>query len=302
MELRTADEIPSVDWISTTLPALDKILGGGIPTRRITEISGAWSVGKSTLALTIIANAQKEGYKTLWCDQEWSWERGYAIALGVDVKKLSFIQEKMAEDALDMLEEYADKNKNVVMVIDAIGALQPRKDAEKQNDGKNIASQAGLVSKFCRKIVPILSLNNSTLIVLNHEFLDFMSSMPKVLTSGGKKLEYHKSIWLRLKKMPKRVMQGENQIGDIIEAEVRKNKLAPTLKQSCELTLIYGNGFYKEANILDEALEKGIILRKGNTFTFNGEKIGVGQTKLREAMKDAILLEKINAALLNALP
>ncbi|MDE2233685.1 MAG: hypothetical protein KGJ90_06310 [Patescibacteria group bacterium] len=293
--MRTADETPAVDWIPTGLSKLDSILGGGIPTKRITEISGPFSVGKTTLALTVVANAQREGYKTLWCDQEWSFEREYATTLGVNNKKLSFIQEKYAETALDALESYAEDNHDALIILDAIGALLPRLEAEKGNEGKTIGGQAGLVAKFSRKVVPLLSLNNNALIVLNHEFQDIMSG--KIMTSGGKKLEHAKAIWLKLRKLSKRVMQGDKQIGDVIEAEVRKNKLAPTMKQSCELTLLYGSGFYREADILETALEKGIITKKGQSFFLGEEKLARGMAALREALKSPELLEKVKSML-----
>lgn len=273
----------TVEWIPTGLKALDRILGGGIPSRRITEVSGPYSVGKTTLALTIIANAQREGKKTLWVDQEWAWDGTYAEKLGVDLKKCFLIQEEFAETALDEVESFASENKNAVIVIDAIGALLPRAEAEKDNSSKTIGGQAGLVAKFCRKIVPQLAINNNALIALNHEFIDIMSA--RVMTSGGKKLEYHKSIWLKLRKASKRVMQGDAQVGEIIEAEIRKHKLAPTMKQTCELTMIFGEGFSAEADLLQELLDSGEVTKKGNTF-FRGEiKLGVGLARAREALK-----------------
>lgn len=298
MDIKSASESEygTVDWISTGLSNLDKILGGGIPTRRITEISGSYSVGKTTLALTIIANAQREGYTTLWCDQEWAWESLYASTLGVNTKKLGLVQERFAENALDVLESFADKTKNAVIVLDAIGALLPRAEAEKGAEGKVIGGQAGMVAKFCRKIVPILAINNSALIVLNHEFTDIMSG--RIMTSGGKKLEYHKSIWLKLRKANKRVMQGEKQVGDIIEAEIRKNKVAATMKEKCELTMIYGQGFSKEADLIQEALDKNIITKQGQSYFLGEEKIGRGMPALREAFKDQAFADKI-ALLLN---
>lgn len=295
MTFRTADEVLAVDWIPTGLSKLDEILGGGIPTKRITEISGPFSVGKTTLALTVIAQAQREGFKTLWCDQEWSWEPEYATTLGVNNKKLSFIQEKHAETALDALEGFAEENHDSVIVLDAIGALLPRIEAEKSNEGKVIGGQAGLVAKFSRKIVPLLSLNNHALIVLNHEFTDIMSG--RVMTSGGKKLEHAKSIWLKLRKLSKNVMKGEERVGEMIQAEIRKNKLVPTRFQACELMMLYGQGFYKEADLLETAIEKGVITKKGNSYFYQEEKLAVGMTKLREALKNPELLEKVKSLL-----
>lgn len=290
-----ADEVDKIEWLPTGLSNLDKILGGGIPFGRITEVSGQYSVGKSTLALMVVAQAQKEKKTCLWIDQEWSYEPLYASVLGVDNKKLYLIREEFAEAALDKVEEFARTHKNSVLVLDAIGALLPRQEAEKSAEGKTIGAQANLVAKFCRKIVPVLVINNLALIVLNHSFTDLMTGRLK--TSGGAKLEYHKSIALSLRKTNKRIMQGENQIGDIIEAEVRKNKLAATLKQSCEMEMYYGQGFSKQADLMQEALDKLIIEKKGNSYYFSGEKLCTGMPKLRELFKDETFISKITNAL-----
>lgn len=278
-------EYAHIDWIPTGLSKLDAILGGGIPTRRITEISGPFSVGKTTLALMVFARAQQEKYKTLWCDFEWSWEHDYPQSLGVDLKKTLLIQERFAETAIDDVEEWAEKNKNGLIVVDAIGAMLPRAEAEKGSEGKTIGGQAGLVAKFCRKVTPLLVQNNIAMIVLNHEFTDIMSG--RVMTSGGKKLEHAKAIWLKLRKVSKNVMQGDRKVGEIIEAEVRKNKLAPTMRQTAELTLIFGQGFSAEADLLQELLDSGEVTKVGQKY-FRGETLlGRGLSAAREALKQS---------------
>lgn len=270
--------------IPTGFANLDKILGiGGVPTRKILEVSGVYSTGKSTLALSIVAQAQRLDMDCLWADSEYSFGEDYATTLGVDCSELDLIQERFAESTLDAIEKWVSKHKNSLVVLDSIGGLLPRQEAEKSAEGKTIGGQAKLIATFCRKLVPLLAINNVALIVLNHQFTDLMSG--KLKTSGGAKLEYHKSIWLMLRKANKRVMQGENQVGDIIEIEVRKNKLAKTMKQSCELTMLYGEGFSKEADALQEMLDSGEVTKKGNTFWRGEVKLGVGLAKAREALK-----------------
>lgn len=293
MSIYKANESPysHIDFISTGYPKLDKILGGGIPFRKLTEISGPFSVGKSTLAMSIVAEAQKIGAGVLWADTEYSWDSKYAKSLGVNDEEVSLCQARFAEDTLDEIEEWANEHKDSCVILDSVGGILPRAEAEKGADGKVIGGQAKLIATFCRKIIPILAINNIALVVLNHDFTDLMSG--KLMTSGGAKLGYHKSIWLRLKKMNKRVMQGERQIGDVIEAEIRKNKLAATLKESTELTLIYGQGFDKQADLLDLALTKGVITRTGNTFFLKGEKLGM-ISKVRELVKDSDFSQRIN--------
>jgi recombination protein RecA len=293
--MQIASEVDNIEWLPTGLQGLDKILGGGIPFKKITEISGQYSVGKSTLALMIIAEAQKQKKTTLLADIEYAYEPIYSSQMGVDGKKLLIIRNQLAEDSIDELEEFAAKNKNAVIVLDAIGALSTRDEAEKTSDGKTIGGQAKLVAKFCRKIVPLLDMNNIALIVLNHSFTDIMTGRLK--TSGGAKLEYHKSLQLSLRKANKRIMQGERQIGDIIEVEIRKNKLASTLHQKCELELFYGQGFSKQADLLQEALDKGIITKQGNSYFFASEKLCTGLPKLRELFKDESFADKIKACL-----
>lgn len=284
-----------IEWIPTGLASLDRVLGGGIPSRRITEISGNFSVGKSTLALMAVAEAQKLGRDTLWCDAEFTFGEDYAEALGVDSTKLDYIAEKAAEDNLDAIEEWAENHKNALMVLDSVGGLLPRAEAEKTADGKVIGGQAKLIATFCRKMVPILAINNNALVVLNHNVIDIMTG--KIKTSGGAKLEYSKSIWLMLRQANKRVMKGDAQLGLVINAEVRKNKLAPTQKQSCELVMIFGKGFSCENDLLEDALAKGVIVKKGQFYYLGEEKIGRGSTGVMEALKDDALAGRIKMAL-----
>lgn len=272
-----------IKWIPTGFAKLDGILGGGIPQRKITEISGVFSVGKSTLALQIVAQAQALKKDVLWCDSEFSFGEDYAIALGIDCNELDLYAGRFAEENLDYMEEWADKHKNALLVLDSIGGLLPRAEAEKNADGKVIGGQAKLIATFCRKIVPILAINNNALIVCNHQFVDLMSG--KLKTSGGAKLEYAKSIWLMLRAANKRIMKGDQQIGLIIEAEIRKNKLAPTQKQKTDLTMIFGEGFSAEADLLQELLDSGEVTKKGNTFWRGEVKLGVGLANAREALK-----------------
>lgn len=297
-----------VSAVSSGLPQLDRLTGiGGIPFKRITEISGVWSVGKTSLALQIVASGQREGYEAVWYDAEWAWENDYAETLGVDTKKLQLIQTRKAEDALDEILYYIDDDKskgwkahkNCVIVIDAIGALHPTEEVEKYSGERTIGTQSALVARFCRKIVPLLALNNCALVVLNHEFTPIMANggRPQLMTSGGKKLEYHKSMWIRLQKTGKHIKQGEDFVGYQVEAEIRKNKLAPTQKSKCTMDIFYGRGFNTTSDLLQDALDKGVIRKDGNTYFFGEEKLAVGLPKLRVALDNHELQEKIKEML-----
>lgn len=292
-----------VEFLKTGLSKLDTALGGGVPFKKITEISGPWSVGKSTLAMSLVARAQSEGRATLWADSEFSLEYSYASALGVQLDKLDLIQERYGETMLDDIETWAAEHKDGLIVIDSIGGLLSKQEAEKSAEERTIGAQAKMVATFARKMVPILSMNNHALIVLNHEFTDIMSG--KIKTAGGAKLEYHKSVWIRLKKSFNKQVSEVKQdgdgnkirVGDVIEAEVRKNKVAPTVGHKAELLLIYGKGFSSENDLLEEALAAGIITKQGNTYYAFGEKLGIGLGKARTALGDEALAAKVKEAL-----
>lgn len=301
MTIPRANESAKVSVISTGLSQLDRALGiGGVPFKRITEISGQWSVGKTTLALAIVAEAQKKGIECIWVDAEWAWDDSYALSLGVDTSKLGLIQTRAAEDALDMLLEYVEKGKDTLIVIDAVGALHPREEAEKDSGSRTIGAQSSLVARFCRKIVPMLSLNNNALVVLNHEYTPIEAMMPgqraQVKTSGGKKLEYHKSIWIRLMRAGTNIKRGDQFIGFDVKVQIKKNKLAPTEKAECSLEMRYGEGFSKTSDLLSVALEKGVITRTGNTFYINERKLGTAN-KVKDLMKDQQFIEELNSFL-----
>jgi len=276
-----ASELAKINVIRTgTL--IDRLSGiGGIPRGRITEVWGDASTGKTTVILQAIAEAQKQGLKCLFADAEHSLEARYAEAVGVDIENLDVIRENLAEDILDTIEKEAENYD--LIILDAIGALLPRQEAEKASGEKTIGGQAGLVARFCRKIVPILSLKDTALVVLNHSFVDIMSGAVK--TSGGAKLDFHKSLSIRLKWKGLWLKQGEKKIGKVIVGSVKKNKLANTEGMELESRIIFGTGFSGAADLLEEAIERGVFTREGNSFFFSGEKIGT-ISKLREWAKE----------------
>lgn len=239
----------TLDFIPTGFVGFDAALGGGIPSKKITEISGRYSMGKSTLALQLVAQAQRLKKKCLWADSELSYHNAYAATLGVQTEELELLQQtEYAESLLDGIEEWAAKHKNGLIVLDAVGALLPREESEKGAEGRSIGLQARLLGSFCRRIVPIITRQNHALLILNHEFIDVQNGRLK--TSGGMKLEYAKSIWFTLKrtfgKQPKRNGDGTRTV-IFMEAEIRKNKVAPTEGTKVELEMVVGHGFVTNA-------------------------------------------------------
>lgn len=292
-----ASSIGDVEVIPTGL-FVDKLSGiGGIPRGVITEIFGDESIGKSSFCLQMVAEAQRQGLRCLFADVEWSYDVRYAASLGIDNDKLGIIRERFAETTLDALEEAVESGQWDLVVLDSVGGILPRAEAEKENGGKTIGGQAGLIAKFCRKIVPLLKIKNVALVVINHSFVDIMSG--KIMTSGGKKLAYHKSLSIRFKqKFGVVIKQGDRKVGKVVVGEVKKNKLAATEGLELDGQLIFGVGFSAAADLLGDAIDKGVVYKKGNTFYFGEQKLGVGLGKVREQFEaDESLREQVKAAL-----
>ena len=292
-----ASDIKDPEVIPTGL-FIDNLTGiGGMPRGVISEIFGDEGVGKSSLCLQLVANAQQRGLRCLWVDVEWSYNVAYAESLGVDNKKLGLIREHFAEDSLDSLEDEVNSGKWDLVILDSVGGILPRAEAEKSSDGKTIGGQAGLIAKFCRKITPLLRQQNVGLVAINHSFIDIMSG--RLLTSGGKKLAYHKFLSIRLKqKSGMSLKQGDRKVGKVVVGEVRKNKLAATEGLELDGQLIFGTGFSAAADILNIAIDKGVVTKKGVTYYFGKEKLAVGLGKTRTLLEEnEELAEKIKALL-----
>lgn len=230
--------------IDTGLIALNELLGGGIALGKITEFSGSYGVGKSTLALQVIGNAQKK-HDCLYADTEFTFTQEYAELLGVDCKELDLLQFRLAEDSLNAIEEWATAHTNSLIVLDSVGGLLPREESEKGAEGRSIGLQARLLASFCRRIIGILAENKNALVVINHQFTDVSSGRLK--SSGGEKLAYHKSFWITLKasfgKQSSRATNGSKR-NKYIEAELRKEKgMTTTEGKKVDLILEMNRGF-----------------------------------------------------------
>lgn len=232
--------------IATGFPAIDGLFGGGLPCGKGIEIAGSWSVGKSTLAYQIIGAAQKQGRNCLLLDAERAYTNSYGSLLGVQTDKLDLFRAKTAEEYLDHIFEWCEvkKNRGGLVVIDAIGALLPREEAEKTSESRSIGLQARIIGSFCRKIVPVLDDNEICLLILNHTFIPL--GQMGVASSGGKKLEYFRSAWLILSgaygKPVKRSADGLKTLIPM-QLEVRKNKLQSNMGTKIQLDLVQGAGF-----------------------------------------------------------
>lgn len=294
MPITRASEIDEVEVIRTGL-FVDRLCGiGGLPKKRLVEIAGEAGAGKSTLCMQIVAEAQKQGQRCLWADVEASYVPRYGTLLGVDNAKLGMIQAETGEEALDMVEDAIRSKDWDLVVLDSIGALTPRAELEKRAGETVIGGQARLVAPFMRKIAPRLGPANVCFIVINHLKTDIMTGSVKA--AGGAALEYHKALSIRLKKkFGVALKQGENIIGSVVVAEVwKKNKMYGNVGMKLDAQFINNEGFSKSADLLQEAIDRGIFEKTGNTFHFLGEKIGT-MSKLREWAKnhDAELKEAL---------
>jgi recombination protein RecA len=290
-----ASDLEEVKVIETGT-MLDKLSGvGGIPRGHLVEIFGDPSIGKSSICLQVVAAAQKQGLKCFWADVEFSYAPRYGKELGVDNDKLKLVRGRFAEEILDTLVEEIDSGKWDLVVLDSIGGLTPRAEIEKGAGEKVIGAQANLLARFCRQVVPLISMNNVAFIVINHSFVDLMSG--KLLTSGGRKLSYHKAQSFRLKAKQGVVLKsGDKKVGKVVIGEVKKNKLAANEGFEVDSQFIFGVGFSAAADLFADALDKGVITKKGNTYSFASEKLGVGAIGARKALEANLeLMDKVKS-------
>ena len=247
-------------YIVTPFKAVNVVLGGGLPLGKVSEIAGSWSVGKSTIAYQIIAAAQKQNIPCLLLDAERAFTKEYGTSLGVDNSQLDIFRAQTAEEYLDHAVEWINtkKNRGGLVVIDAIGALLPREEAEKTAEGRSIGLQARLLGSFGRKIVPILDDNGIALLALNHTFIPL--GQMGVASSGGKKWEYIRSVWLILSgAYGQPVKKDATGLKTLIpmRLEVKKNKITSNMGTKIDLALIQGAGFVGDTVALPERRRAG---------------------------------------------
>ena len=287
MTIITADMDGEIGGISTGLPQLDRLTGvGGIPIGRVSIITGNYSVGKSTLALSVVREAQKEGYKCLWADSEISFTKEYAELIGVNNKKLDLLRASHAEAFLDAIEEYVTKNSKCLVVLDSYSGLSDRQETEKTNEGFTIATKARLVAKFLRKIKTPLFFNESALIIVNHEYANI--SGHGTILAGGDTMQKVPSLWIKLTRPGSQNMikQGDTFIGERVIARLQKVKVGGNRFGECELQYYYGRGFDAKSDDWQKALDEGIIMKKGNTYFMGETKLGIGLEKAKQAFSE----------------
>src|ERR1700677_3502491 len=284
-------EVKKVDVavISTGSFSLDSALGvGGLPRGRVVEIFGPESSGKTTLALNVVAQAQKQGGKAAFIDAEHAMDPEYAAKLGVNVNELLISQPDSGEEALNILESLVRSGMISVVVVDSVAALTPRAELEGEMGEQHVGRQARMMGQALRKLTAIAAQSQTLVIFINQlrMKIGIMFGNPET-TPGGRALPFAASVRIDIRRIAQ-VKKGENVVGNRVKAKVVKNKVAAPFKFA-EFDILFGEGISYEGDVLNAAVNHEVVKKAGSSFSYEGERLGVGfensKAKLKEDKK-----------------
>jgi recombination protein RecA len=276
-----------VDTISTGALSLDAALGvGGVPRGRVVEIFGPESSGKSTLAMHVVAEAQRNGGVCAYIDAEHALDPTYAQAIGVNVEELLISQPDHGEQALEIADMLVRSNALDVIVIDSVAALVPRAELEGEMGDTHVGLQARLMSQALRKLTHNLNRSGTIAIFINQlrEKVGVFFGSPEV-TPGGRALKFYSSVRLDVRRIES-LKNGAEVVGSRIRIKVVKNKTSAPFRQA-EVELTFGHGISREGTVLDMATELGIVKKAGAWLTYDGEQLGQGREKAKELLRQS---------------
>jgi recombination protein RecA len=285
MRLGSKDAV-AIPSISTGAISLDYALGvGGVPRGRVIEIFGPESSGKTTLALQVIAQAQKLGGMAAFVDAEHALDAQYAQKLGVDLDNLLVSQPDHGEQALEIVEVLIRSNGVDVVVVDSVAALVPKAEIEGEMGDAQMGLQARLMSQALRKLTGVVSKSKTTLIFINQlrEKIGVMFGNPET-TTGGRALKFYASVRIDIRRIAS-IKDGDQVIGGRTRVKIVKNKVASPFREA-EFDVMYGEGISREGDLLDLAVEKRIIEKSGAWFAYSGERLGQGRENVKQFLKD----------------
>ena len=286
MRLGGIDSSLALDAIPSGSLSLDAALGvGGFPRGRVIEIFGPESSGKTTLALHVIAEAQKLSGTAAFVDAEHALDANYARKLGVDVDNLLVSQPDSGEQALEITEVLIRSGAVDIVVVDSVAALVPRAELEGEMGEAQMGLQARLMSQALRKLTGIVSKSKTCLVFINQirEKIGVMFGSPET-TTGGRALKFYSSIRVDVRRIAS-IKDGDEVVGSRTKAKIVKNKVAPPFREA-EFDILYGEGISREGDLLDLAVEKNIVDKSGAWFSFQGERLGQGRENARQFLKD----------------
>jgi len=281
-------EVKKVDVasISSGSPSLDIALGiGGLPRGRVVEIYGPESSGKTTLALHVVANAQRDGGVAAFVDAEHALDPSYAKKIGVNIEELLISQPDAGEQALEIVETLVRSNSVDVIVVDSVAALTPRAEIEGDMGDSHMGLQARLMSQALRKLTSIVAKTNVMVIFINQIRMKIgvMFGNPET-TTGGNALKFYSSVRLEVRRAAQ-IKQAEQIIGNRVKVKVVKNKVAPPF-QIAEFDIMYNQGISKEGDILDLGVNYKVLEKSGSWLSYQGEKIGQGREAAKKYLKE----------------